>query len=319
MNFNIRILYQSRGPSSQDPFLGSREKLEWLPFMADYLANIPGSSTPNFKAIDRRFARLYSNFEPTYNVDDMGNPNISPGIVLTEFQEDIFAMLVSNRNKYEKLYALTKMEYNPIENYNMVEKGIDKNGGRDTDTITDGSKTTTTEYGEHTEDTTVGTSSVTTQFGTFTSSDNAGARTDEVTAQVSGYNDPSLVDATKNFNKTGSQVTSRTENEHTDVVADTGRKDVNVSKAHTDTVTETRTPTTHVMEKGTQLDHSLTRSGNVGVTTTQQMLEQEVKFWDSFSFYKIIFDDIIKTLCNYNDVGYDTHLTPLENVIIKGE
>lgn len=37
--------------------------------------------------------------------------------------------------------------------------------------------------------------------------------------------------------------------------------------------------------------------GNIGVTTNQQMMEQEVNFWTSFSFYKIVATKFMFDLC----------------------
>ena len=37
--------------------------------------------------------------------------------------------------------------------------------------------------------------------------------------------------------------------------------------------------------------------GNIGVTTNQQMMEQELNFWKSFSFYKIVADKFMFELC----------------------
>lgn len=37
--------------------------------------------------------------------------------------------------------------------------------------------------------------------------------------------------------------------------------------------------------------------GNIGVTTNQQMMDQELKFWKSFSFYKIVADKFMFELC----------------------
>lgn len=60
---------------------------------------------------------------------------------------------------------------------------------------------------------------------------------------------------------------------------------------------------THQFTKGQEQDtsrsqgtdgHTLRRYGNIGVMTIEDMLQKHENFWQLFSFYKIIFDDICK-------------------------
>ena len=43
-------------------------------------------------------------------------------------------------------------------------------------------------------------------------------------------------------------------------------------------------------------NYELTRSGNIGVTTSQQMLQSEIDLWQ-YDFFKIVYADIDKILC----------------------
>lgn len=43
-------------------------------------------------------------------------------------------------------------------------------------------------------------------------------------------------------------------------------------------------------------NYELTRSGNIGVTTSQQMLQSEIDLWQ-YDFFKIVYADIDKVLC----------------------
>ena len=67
-----------------------------------------------------------------------------------------------------------------------------------------------------------------------------------------------------------------------------GDEDVETSGAKLDN--EITKSTTHT---GTE---TLTRSGNIGVTTSQQMLESEFKV-RQYDFYKMIYNDIDSVLC----------------------
>lgn len=130
--------------------------------------------------------------------------------------------------KWDKLYNITKAEYDPIENYSMVEK--------ETPNIT------------HTRKTSV---------------DN------EVTQE--GANN-SYVYA---FNSSNPSPQGKNDNNITTKSKADGDKNV---------ITD--------METG---ERELTRSGNIGVTTSQQMIQSEIDLW-KWNFYESVFDDVDKVL-----------------------
>lgn len=135
--------------------------------------------------------------------------------------------------KWNKLYETLSLEYNPIENYRMVE----------TET---GAGTT------HTE----GTSSNSSQMETTTSNDST---TDNM---IFGFNSSSaknsdqvVVDATGSSNSSGSGLSS----DSSDGTTNTNRE--------------------------------LTRSGNIGVTTSQELILSERNLWE-WNFFEIVFRDV---------------------------
>lgn len=316
MRYNIRDLYKVNG--TDKPFLGDKDSLKELPFMTEYLGKVPGGNLDMFKSIDRRFVRMCGMFEPTYNSDDMGGASAEE--VLAEFKADVLAMLISDMKKYSQFYDLTKLKYNPIENYNMKEGGNDVTTSKHAEQSDAGTSKSTNNYGTQTNTSDYGAVKTTVNIGSAKSTEDLGARTDSTTGKVSGYNDSALIDANASESSTGSQKNVRLDEAHVDT---------NDTNAHSDTVTTSSREDSATFEQinpsktsgsnDVSLEHNLTRAGNIGVTTTQQMMTQEFRFWDRFSFYKIIFDDVIKSLCNLNDSGYDVHLTPLMNVIMKGE
>lgn len=316
MRYNIRDLYKANGQVK--PFLGDVVTLSHLPFMAEYLGKVNGSDLDAFTSIDRRFARLYASFEPTYNADDIGDATASE--VLTEFKADILAMLVANMKKYTQFYELQKAKYDPIENYNMIERGKDETTGTHSEETRLGTQKTTSSLGEQSVTNEYGAVTNTVSVGAVSATDEVGQRTDSTTGKVSGYNESALIDANASEVVSGHQTNTHSEKARTDSTDTNAHTDTSTTSSRADTMTtEQTTPTNTSGTDSNTFNHELTRSGNIGVTTTQQMMEQEVKFWDSFNFYKVIFDDIVKSLCNLNDGGYDTHLTPLMNVIMKGE
>lgn len=66
------------------------------------------------------------------------------------------------------------------------------------------------------------------------------------------------------------------------------------AQAHTDATTDSFTKgsqTNTTTGSGTS-EHTLTRRGNIGIQTTSDIIEKHIGLWKSFSFYKIVFDDL---------------------------
>lgn len=152
---------------------------------------------------------------------------------------DLLKLYVSNVSKslkwsINRLYNVTVLEYNPIENYNRIEKGTD---------ITD--------------DTTDNTQNIGSQ--TVTSENQIGATTTT----------PATTTETKvsAFNESEYQPSEQTKN--------TG----NITESHdkdTGTTTTTKNPDVQHMKYNRKYDHDLMIHGNIGVTTSQQMMESEI-------------------------------------------
>ena len=173
-------------------------------------------------------------------------------------------------SNWVRLFKADTSEYNPIENYSMTEEGTDTQEGTNThtakgsDTVTHDTtnKTDTTAAGETDETTgTTGTSDTARTVYGFDSSagrdSDKETRTDDNTTTHSGSN-----------SATGSQTVTNTGTDKTDT-------QTNATDAHTNTN-----------------KHSFKRSGNIGVTTSAQMIEQEHRLWGDWSIYEQIFKDI---------------------------
>lgn len=316
IRFNLKELYKANTTSK--PFLGNAEQLAHLPFMAEYLANIDGSEIPVFPQIDRNFARMNGSFEPTYNADEIGTDSVDE--VLDEFKQDVFALLVRNMEKYKRLYDLSKTEYAPIDNYNMIEESKLDRTGTDTTKKNDGTTKDTYDYGDAVSNVEYGEGTVTEKLGAVSATDNNGEVSVTTTDKVSGYNESGMNDATEQTQVTNPVVNSHTEQARENSQVTAGRTDKTTVQARQDSVTHTQeTEATETVEFGSGEKTTLTRKGNIGVTTSQQMAEQEVNLWTRFNFYQVIFDDIIKSLCNRYDGGYDVMETPWLNAMKRGE
>ena len=208
-------------------------------------------------------------------------------------------------DKWTRLYAVNKAEYAPLENYNMSEEeditpsGTETNevtfSGTETDTRTkSGTETRTrTESGteqdqlSHTGNDTVRT------LGT--------AANNKETDSVYGFNSAAAVPAsektvgvdntvtttpgttdtsTKSFNQRQTQDTEAfTNRQDQDVKSFTGRKNTEV-KSFNDRLTH----------------RELSRSGNIGTVTAQDMAMQELELWQ-WNFWLQVFEDLDTTIC----------------------
>lgn len=198
-------------------------------------------------------------------------------------------------------------------------------------------------------DTNLGNVTKTENVGAVSNSDEVGVRTDETKNAVSGYNVSSMTDSDVSTTVNGAQSnthseTARINTENTGSVDNSQTTDTNNTLTHntTDTTTESLGTHTDVLTDGQRADtqtrqsredtealkrgidtqsqsssgnteHTFTRHGNIGVTTSQQMLQSEIDLRLNFNFYDIIFDLIIKELCSFSDTGFDSFLTPFYN------
>lgn len=184
----------------------------------------------------------------------------------------------SNFYKYEGLFESTKLQYNPIENYRMNEMSTDiqKNTTNTIDNldkrqITDneGQRNDINEYGAYEDTITMGASSNEQQKAVSPFDSNTFTNTEQVIDQIGGRSDTNQHGTHKDSYQKGSVESISTED------ARTNTQDISTKGLHT---------YTHL------------RSGNIGVTTTQQMIESERKVVD-FSIINVISKDIMKILC----------------------
>ena len=209
---------------------------------------------------------------------------------------------------WNKLYATTQYEYNPIENYNRYETGTDSGTGRTTHSGTDTTTGSTTHGGtdRRTEAITHGGS----ETEETTSSIEQGGQdtvtgTDTKGHWIAGFNSSASGDDDGLVKQTRDQDDGSTETEYGRTEDGTGSKTTTFGK--TENVTETNqhgeTVTTQGgITHGEQIattnegEHELHARGNIGVTTTQEMIEQERRI-DRFNLYDIIIEDFKMRFC----------------------
>lgn len=174
-------------------------------------------------------------------------------------------------NTWARQWAAYNAEYNPIENYSMTERMTN-----DETVDTYGKITTRTDDLTHTK---TGTETETPDL-TEERTPNLTTATDN---SVYGFNSFNPVPSDgQSVGETGTDTTTKTgtnEREYDLTDADTG------TQTHRDSGSDTRTR-----------NYLLTRSGNIGVTTSQQMLESEMVLWSRNFFFDVVFPDIDRVL-----------------------
>ena len=202
--------------------------------------------------------------------------------------------------EYEKLYKTTQLEYNPIENYNMKENGTDlKNGS--VENTNSSSETFNKGVATYNETNVTGSSSGTSEMGevTTTTTDSANTNSENVTNKfINGFNSTESVpseNSTSTDSNTSSGESLSVTSPHTITNSNSERTDTKEVKEGARADSKTMSGSDSSIMNDT-ITHNLTRTGNIGVTTSQQMIESE-RDVAMFDFVKIVAHDVIKTIC----------------------
>ena len=181
---------------------------------------------------------------------------------------------------WNRLYATTQYEYNPIENYDRQESGTDSGTDTATHTGTD-SRTESIRDGG-----TEGVAATVAKGGqdSITGTDTKGHWKAAFDSTASGDDDGLVKETRDQDDGTTTTVYGNTE---------TGNSTTTFGK--TQSVTEGKTYGSQLAstKSGT---HTLRAHGNIGVTTTQEMIRQQREI-ETFNIYDIIIDDFRNRFC----------------------
>ena len=229
---------------------------------------------------------------------------------------------------WNRLYATTQYEYNPIENYNRYETGSEDGSGRTTHSGTDTTADTTTYGGSD------GRTEAIMQGGSDTNTRQmaeGGTESENTTAQMAlGGQDVVTGADTKEhwiagFDSTAESLVkdSKDQDNATTTTAygktesDAGSKTTNFGKTEsesdttaygkTENVTEQRTYGQTIQKAGNMTHgeqiattnegtHELHAHGNIGVTTTQKLIREQREV-ELFNLYDIIIEDFKMRFC----------------------
>ena len=243
---------------------------------------------------------------------------------LTAAKQTLLATAIVNLfgKNWTKEYAVLSAQYDPIENYSMEEKHT----GNDTrlETPTNWKETTTEKPGvngysetetqtptnwKESRKETVGDDGYT-ETETQTPTDwEKTIESDKADNDVEGstslyaFNSSDPVPISKSETQTDSKSVETQSGTYETKKEISGEKDVDIERTGTyETKREiegekiTETGHTGTYEDKTTYNSTLTRSGNIGVTTSQQMIEQEINLWKWNYFRDVVFPDVAKAL-----------------------
>lgn len=249
---------------------------------------------------------IYQQLNLQYHGNISGRKDTSPLVDslivennLTENSKTMLAMSIFSiySNKWNKLYRVLSLEYEPIENYNMIEIENATSTNENTDTIT----TNTTNSNDITE-TNTGTNTANDSENTTGKNAITDSRTVTENNNVTNNNSLYGFNSTYGVNsdsQNGTETRNLTDsNTHNDDLKGT-RTNEHSENINTSKVTAQKNDIKDVKdgthtENGTQ-NRTLTRHGNIGVTTSQQMLNSEIELWQ-WDFFSGVFKDIDKIL-----------------------
>ena len=249
----------------------------------------------------------HGNLNIRYTLEDAvtNNPSILQNVIVNWYN--------SHKYQYETLYKTTLLKYEPLQNYNRTEEVNDTTNKTGSDDTTFGSRTDTS--------TTNNTTNIGAQNNTHT--DNETTKIGTINTET---NSSTSKKGSESSEKEVAPYDSETYyNQEKDTLSFTNRTDTNTSATTTDARTDTRTnnstekvgareDTTTSSTSNTfgghtdatsrneneTYTHSSHMYGNIGVTTSQQMLqsEREVAY---FNFVSMVAHDIIKliAICIY--------------------
>lgn len=196
---------------------------------------------------------------------------------------------------WDRIYAAAQMEYNPIENYDRQESSTDttdgtrKHTGNDvtafsgSDTVTNSGTDTTTNSGKDTTQDS-GTEAI------------ANTGTDTTTNKVAGFDSNTLVDHDSSALAHGHTATTtfgkKEELTHGHVEALQHGHVETVAMGHSETLTHGEQ-----IKDDTEITHTSRIHGNIGVTTSQQMLEQELEVAHKLNIMNVIIESFKNRFC----------------------
>lgn len=263
----------------------------WKSMIFDKLSNIPWDTT---KYSSDTLNMLYQVHSDRKYVGNIITSNME-GDKLTEEEKQTIADSISVMfmDNWRYIYDALLAEYNPIYNYNMIEKEtINETGNGSEDEDTTLNKTLSSSDNSTAKDS--GTVKNESKDGGTVKNDSSDSSESNSTTnnKVFGYNSEEAVkDSEQSSTESDSSTGTSTETRAlTGENTETRALDTETNASHSENGSDiTDRNKTYSDNKDTKRD--LTREGNIGVTTSQQMIESELHLRMN-KYFEIVFTDI---------------------------
>lgn len=231
---------------------------------------------------------LYYSHSGEKTVSRMIAKRVVDGVLPTSARSDIAAAVFTLFGvQWSKLYATLSFVYDPIENYRMTEQEAtaqhNEGSNTDTGTIDRDATNSRTDSGTIDRDAT----NTRTDSGTI---DKDGTQAD-ITNKVYGFNTSTAVNSDTSTN--GVDTVETHDLTFGETINETDTHDLTFGESVDETETH---DLTYTNESDNSINRSLNRYGNIGVTTSQQMITSERKLWE-WNFFNQVFKDIDSILC----------------------
>lgn len=249
--------------NSDSPLFNANDKIEILSEIPDFIKQL------NFQTIlVRTCSMLYGDY--VLRTKYALHPD--------KVHNDVMGLYAYNAYRYIGLYNSTQFDYNPLHNYDMTEKSHDE---------TDNSHNTNNQYGAQENTISEGMRTDNVQHGAHIDSDSTPTVTNTQQATTSPYDTNTYYNTNKQTDTLGAVNKTLNYGEYEDTATKGEMTTHGTQGEHVDVLTsKTLNSYTHYLE----------RQGNIGVTTSMQLIQSE-RDLRNFSIYHIIAKDIMCLLC----------------------
>lgn len=252
-------------------------------------------------------------YKARIDTDSLKPTNTTRAADWLELCEVVHRVIMDNTPKWAAMLYSAVVEYDPISNYSMVEEGLDVvDKGSDVVSDTGTVKTEGINSGTRkTDGTQTGSSNTSTKGNNGITTKTNGTETE--IGQVAPYENETFLNRQKGTKTTDNTETTSGNTTGSSEGSSSVTTDSTVTTNGTDNTTQTldTTSTTQYNETGSKsitlgddtkswsghesTQHAFKRSGNIGVTTTQQMLESEIEL-KAKSIRNTIIEDVADKL-----------------------
>ncbi len=258
-------------------------------FINDYISN--------HEELDRMFYTRYASMKPIIPEDD----DTTAALYFATWVSDLRSILYFYLEAWARLYYALSLPYNPLYNVDgtttrRTQGKTEGLSGTDTTTMQRGARSETDQFGQKQLTDLYGQDQTTNLYGEDQTNNVYGAKSSGDTHSEVPFDSGVEKEISHDVHSEDTYTDSVTNLTHTDTVTRAQKTDTHTDAQHTDThsaLSYTDSDATlYGKQNNVDYTETETRQGNIGVTMTQQMLNEEIKL-RNMSFW----DNVFKAIC----------------------